>query len=282
MGKGQIHNWNATGNFFSKEYAHLISDITFSLFALPISLASSALLTYLLMRVGLRKGALDITNNRSSHTSPVPRGGCLAVVVRNGIARKKYEELSSQEWNEPRKGKLRLCYFGTVGHAQSLIIFARAAKLLQENNGLEFFVVGAGPDELVLRQFVKTNQLTNFHIMKKVPWKDLLTYYSVADVLYAQLRKGDAFSTAEPSKLFEYFSTGKRVIYGGEGLGRELAGQFSNVDVIEPDDLLLLARAICDLQRINLTRCATEMKRVETHFVREKIFRMYIEKVGLS
>ncbi len=39
------------------------------------------LLTYLLMRVGLRKAFLDIPNERSSHTSPVPRGGGLAVII---------------------------------------------------------------------------------------------------------------------------------------------------------------------------------------------------------
>ncbi len=38
-------------------------------------------MTYLLMKVGLRKGVLDIPNERSSHTSPVPRGGGLAVII---------------------------------------------------------------------------------------------------------------------------------------------------------------------------------------------------------
>ena len=42
---------------------------------------SAAVLTYLLMRIGLRKGILDIPNDRSSHTSPVPRGGGLSIVI---------------------------------------------------------------------------------------------------------------------------------------------------------------------------------------------------------
>jgi len=59
----------------------LLSEPDLSLFALPIGFVSTVLLTYLLLRVGLRKGVVDIPNARSSHTSPVPRGGGLAVVV---------------------------------------------------------------------------------------------------------------------------------------------------------------------------------------------------------
>lgn len=59
----------------------LSSELTLLLIALPLGLALTALLTYVLMRAGLRKGLVDIPNERSSHTSPVPRGGGLAVVV---------------------------------------------------------------------------------------------------------------------------------------------------------------------------------------------------------
>lgn len=50
-------------------------------FALPIGFISTAVLTFLLMRVGRRKGVLDIPNERSSHSSPMPRGGGVAVVL---------------------------------------------------------------------------------------------------------------------------------------------------------------------------------------------------------
>jgi len=54
---------------------------TFEVLALPLGFVTVALLTYLLMKVGSRKGLLDIPNERSSHESPVPRGGGLAFVV---------------------------------------------------------------------------------------------------------------------------------------------------------------------------------------------------------
>ena len=48
---------------------------------LSMAFVSTVLLTFLLMKIGLRKGVLDIPNERSSHTSPVPRGGGLAVII---------------------------------------------------------------------------------------------------------------------------------------------------------------------------------------------------------
>jgi len=59
----------------------LLSESTFALVALPLGLLFTVMLTFVLMRVGRRKGVVDIPNERSSHTSPVPRGGGLAVII---------------------------------------------------------------------------------------------------------------------------------------------------------------------------------------------------------
>jgi Fuc2NAc and GlcNAc transferase len=59
----------------------LLYELNWSLFALPIGFVSTVLLTYVLLRIELRKGVVDIPNERSSHTSPVPRGGGLAVII---------------------------------------------------------------------------------------------------------------------------------------------------------------------------------------------------------
>ena len=42
---------------------------------------STALLTFLLMRYGRKRGVLDVPNERSSHSSPVPRGGGVAIII---------------------------------------------------------------------------------------------------------------------------------------------------------------------------------------------------------
>lgn len=52
----------------------------FFLIALPAGFVISAVLTYLWIIIGLRRGVLDIPNERSSHTLPVPRGGGVSII----------------------------------------------------------------------------------------------------------------------------------------------------------------------------------------------------------
>jgi len=55
--------------------------VTLVLVILALAFASTTVLTFVLMKVGLHRGILDIPNERSSHTSAVPRGGGLAIVI---------------------------------------------------------------------------------------------------------------------------------------------------------------------------------------------------------
>jgi Fuc2NAc and GlcNAc transferase len=50
-------------------------------FVLPVALVSSFVLTGFVRRFALRSRLLDLPNDRSSHTSPTPRGGGLALVI---------------------------------------------------------------------------------------------------------------------------------------------------------------------------------------------------------
>ena len=58
-----------------------MSEFVFSLYALPIGLVVTMFLTSLVMRVGVQRGVLDVPGERSSHSSPVPRGGGVAVII---------------------------------------------------------------------------------------------------------------------------------------------------------------------------------------------------------
>ncbi len=201
---------------------------------------------------------------------------CPVTVVRNGIAYDKFKELSSL----PKKTKdktITISYFGTFGHAQNLMVFVKAAKLLAEVKNITFVLAGSGPDTDKLKEYVALNKLSNIRILDKMSWSDLLGLYSETDILYAQLKPGDGFEKAEPSKLFEFFSTGKFVLYGGTGLGDKLASSFKNVTVVYPDDEVLLAKRIEDITKMDLDVCVEDQVRIEKYFVRENIFSHYIE-----
>lgn len=205
---------------------------------------------------------------------------CPVTVVRNGIAQAKFRELSRTRYDESAPRTL-VAYFGTFGYAQNLITLLHAARETISEDDIGYLLVGSGTDTDMLTQFRDENGLTNVQIVGRVEWETLLDYHDGATVLYAQLRNVDALMSAEPSKLFEYFATGKPSIYGGKGLGAELARQFENAYLVEPDDPLALARAIRTIHAARHERSAANIERIRKDFVRERIFRNYLEGAGL-
>ena len=205
---------------------------------------------------------------------------CEVTVVRNGIAEDKFDELSAIA-EAGDKGPKVISYFGTLGHAQNMMTFARAAARLADRDDIEFRLVGDGPDKDKIREFRNEHGLEHLKLVDKVPWSRLLELYAESTILYAQLKKGDEFKTAEPSKLFEYFSTGKPVIYGGEGLSVILASEFENAWVIDPDDVDQLARAVTDAVAKCPPKSEQNIEHVRRSFVREAIFETYLKDAGL-
>jgi glycosyltransferase involved in cell wall biosynthesis len=201
---------------------------------------------------------------------------CRVTVVRNGISYDKFKALSLLP-EKQKSENVTVAYFGTFGHAQNLMIFVRAAELLLEVKHISFLLAGSGPDTSTIKEYIASKNLVNIQLLDKMPWSQLLVRYSESDILYAQLKPGDGFEKAEPSKLFEFFSTGKHVIYGGTGLGRQLANSFNNVSVIYPDDEVLLAKQIEKLAGSEFSVCEEDQSRIERDFVRENIFDTYIE-----
>ncbi len=47
-----------------------------------------------------------------------------------------------------------------------------------------------------------------------------------------------------PSKLYEYLSTGKYIIYAGFGVAKDVLEKFERVEVIPPSDNIALNQAI--------------------------------------
>ena len=62
---------------------------------------------------------------------------------------------------------------------------------------------------------------------------NVLEIYKNTDILYAQLSK--EFSSAIPSKLYEYLASGKCIIYGGYGEALKKLKDFENVFFVKPD-----------------------------------------------
>lgn len=205
-----------------------------------------------------------------------------AKVVRNGISRRKFSEIIALDGFNQKRRPFTVAYIGTLGHSQNIITLAHAAKLLRNDADLHFLIVGEGRGLKSIEAFVQVYRLTNVEITGKLPWNETLQCYRRANTLYTQLTRGVALRTAEPTKLFEYFSSGLPVIYGGSGLGRELSSRFEHAYLVESDDAKGLAKTILKIKDSNLSVSINNRALIEKEFIREDIFRIFLQGSGLD
>ncbi len=164
----------------------------------------------------------------------------LIVKVPNGVSLSVFEKLSHVQQNH--SNQFTVTYIGNVGLAQDLSTLIEASKLLPH---IQFNIVGTGTDFERINTLVDSNQ-QNLNFWGRRQFNELLEIYNQSDVLYAQLTP--EFSTAMPSKLYEYLSTGKYVLYGGLGVAGKTLENFQNVSLITPCNIEVLKNEIQHLQ----------------------------------
>lgn len=155
-------------------------------------------------------------------------------VVCNGIESSKFEKLAEVEQSS-NGNEFVVTYAGTLGFPQNLVSLFPAFEKLS-NHGVVINIIGNGVQYNELKELVNASEITNVNIIGKIDWDRLLEYYSASDLLFAQLRDAPSINTAEPSKLFEYYSTGKPVLYLGKGAAQDLVSNFTDTWIIEPED----------------------------------------------
>lgn len=184
--------------------------------------------------------------------------------VSNGIDRKRFESLSSLKYKNKSSEKKIVTYIGNVGLAQRLDSFIATADLLPN---YDFYVVGDGNDLERIRN-LSTNALhDNFFMKGSMNFSEILDIYEKSDILFAQL--SIEFSSAIPSKLYEYLSTGKPIVYGGIGSAKDLLSKFDNNIVCSPCE----PREICSsIEKINcgdFQISKSNIKQIHNNYIRE-------------
>lgn len=157
--------------------------------------------------------------------------------IPNGISTKEYLALSIQN-EEKIKKNINITYVGNVGLAQDLSTFVEVSKRLPN---IIFNIVGDGTDLNRIKNLSQSSQ-NNLNFFGRVSFDRILEIYKSSDILYAQLTQN--FSGAMPSKLYEYLSTGKCIIFAGEGVASSILKDFENIHLISPNDLSSLESVI--------------------------------------
>lgn len=175
----------------------------------------------------------------------------------------------------PADGRFVVMYAGAVGLANNLDVVLTAAAELGEASGVEFEIVGAGPEKERLQAESAALGLTTVHFREPVPKREVGALLARADAFLMPLRPSPLFRLGvSPNKLYDYLDAARPILFGidapedpvreaGAGLryepgdGRSLANAIRRLVALSADERAAMGqrgrayvRARCSLDRI--------------------------------
>jgi len=164
----------------------------------------------------------------------------------------KIEQLDQKVREMIPKGKFIVGYTGTIGHANALEYLISAARLLQEEKDIHFLIVGEGKDKERLMRISEEWGLGNVSFLPAIPKRQVQSLLrEFVDACYLGLRDSPLFRFGISSnKLFDYFYSGKPIIYAVNSSNRPVdeAGAGISVPAGNPE---AIAEAILRLKAMS-------------------------------
>ena len=138
---------------------------------------------------------------------------------------------------------------GTLGFAHGLENVLDAAQRLTNVPEIHFLFLGDGSARAKLEQHSREMRLPNVTFHDPVPFAEVPSYFSIAEIGLASLIDIPLYEGARPSKIFPILASGKPVIFVGTGETANLVREANAGIVVRNDDPDALAHSISELIR---------------------------------
>ncbi|WNS75109.1 glycosyltransferase family 4 protein [Bacillus sp. DTU_2020_1000418_1_SI_GHA_SEK_038] len=150
------------------------------------------------------------------------------------------------------QGKKVFMYAGALGYAQGLDSVLGAALLLKDKlPDVHFLFVGDGQEREKLVNMKEEFQLDNVTFYGSVPVSEMPRMFSICDYSVVSLRNIELFKGARPSKIFPAISSGKPVLYCGDGESAAILEEYHCGKIAPPENPEGIAAAIEKLMSVS-------------------------------
>ena len=176
--------------------------------------------------------------------------------VPNGFLKEEVESaqpLEQSTLDQLPKDKFIVGYAGTLGIANALDSFIRAANELRVYSEIAFVLVGNGKLKQRLQQQVNELGLTNVYFVDAIPKRQVQSLLKVFNVCYIGLTKDPLFRFGvSPNKLFDYLYAGKPILYAiDSGRYTPVTDSQSGIQ-IEPENVEHIVDGVLKLYNMSL------------------------------
>ena len=166
-------------------------------------------------------------------------------VIRNGsdMQFEKKTIANSFELKFKSNNEFIIIYAGILGIAQNIKTILDTAIILKKEN-IKFLLIGSGPEEKILKDYSRQNNIENVKFIGQVPKNKISDYMSLADCGIIPLKKIPVFETTIPSKIFDYMSANLPILLGVNGEAKEILDKSKAGISFKPDNSKDLADKI--------------------------------------
>lgn len=144
------------------------------------------------------------------------------VLITNGIDDELFAELQGTNRKAPEE-PFTITYAGNLGIAQDLEVLLKAAEKC--NGSFRFRLIGDGSEKSKILSMIRESNIQNFELIDPVRREELAKYYAQSDAFFVHLKNIEMFKKTIPSKIFEYVAAGKPVLYGLQGVAKEIMNE---------------------------------------------------------
>lgn len=177
-------------------------------------------------------------------------------------------------------GRSVALYAGLHGLAQGLDQVLAAAAAIRDECGLQFVLIGDGPEKQALLEQAKKRNLSNVRFLDPRPADEIPALIASADVILVPLKM--YIPGAVPSKLYEAMASGKAVVLLADGEAADIVRQYKAGIVVKPGDikgLIQALRTLNDQPSLRRTLGQNGRRAAEQYFDRTKIATRFIEQL---
>jgi glycosyltransferase involved in cell wall biosynthesis len=197
-------------------------------------------------------------------------------VIYNGVLSKYIDSESNILINKLNlSGKKVITYIGNFGYLQNLQIIMEAAKKFKEKD-FDIFIkfIGNGVERDNLNRMIIEHNLDNVSIDGPVTKYEAMQIIRKSYALIIQLKDDLTMEKTIPSKVFDYMTAGKPILFGIKGEGKMILEQVKGNIYYQPDSAESFINAVRKLNKNykQLTKYAREnVFIVEQYYTREKM-----------
>ena len=168
-------------------------------------------------------------------------------LITNGLDDYFFNFFSRESPREIKNGdKIKIIYAGNLGIAQDIKILTEIDEKISEN--FIFKLIGDGSQKGEIEKTIKKKNIDNIMLYPPKARRELIEDYQNADAFFVHLKKLPMFEKTIPSKIFEYVATKKPVVYGLQGVAKDIMDELNGSYSFEPGNVKSLEAALIKMK----------------------------------